>query len=413
MIPRELYTLGAVKFDVNQLADKLVAAKAIKQKAEQEAFEKYFTEGQKLTSTGVRAQDLPGFEQRRRNWQTFTIQNKDKITKDPYIRLQANELFNEAVNYIQRSKQATDKLNPVRDMTIDPTKRKSLNSERVMVDIALHERPLDDSNRKDIDINQAWYKPPVYDFDKDFNAVAQGQQKAFLRKIPNTFDPQLGTIQAEEGYLPNSVKQIATDYRRVVEADPEKLDYWERQSSDMDPARKIQLNQVFSRVFPNIQAEPDNPLLLAMATAAEKAESRKDVVPKTDVRYASGLIASRGGGSGKKPTGQIDLTTYRDVGNAKDVTDIFQGVKVTGLPKGESMLAKQVLYNKDKNQVTLTEWVGRDDEGNPIGGQTRTIPYNVFLQNIKTLNPQTDFSYIETLPEAKIGKTTPKKRKLY
>jgi len=47
---------------------------------------------------------------------------------------------------------------------------------------------------------------------------------------------------------------------------------------------------------------------------------------------------------------------------------------------------------------------GRDLEGNPIGQQTRTIPYDVFLQNIKTLNPQTDFRYIETLPKAKTGK---------
>ena len=165
-----------------------------------------------------------------------------------------------------------------------------------------------------------------------------------------------------------------------------------------------------------MEVDDDDPISVAIADAVIEAEKRSDKL-RDNAAYAkfqSNLIASRGGGGGgKKPTGQIDLTTYRDVGDAKDVTDIFQGVKVTGLPKGESMLAKQVLYNKNKNQVTLTEWVGRDDEGNPIGGQTRTLPYNVFLQNIKTLNPQTDFSYIETLPEAKIGKTSPKKRKLY
>jgi len=417
MVPREVYTLGAVQFDTRplvKLQGELLAKREAKQKAEEEAIDKYVLGyAGKLTPTGVRTNDLSGFETRRKAWVDFALQNKSKIKTDPLVRAESDRLYNNALTYIQASKNEEEKGKPAKTMLFDPSKRSGLNTEALMSDISLHDLPLDDPNRKSIDYNAAWYRSPSFDFNKEFTEASKGQPKSFLRVVPNSQNKTLGTVATEEGWTPKSINAIADNFVRSVRDNPDKYEYYVRRAKKYTPAELADLNKEL--VDTGIIADDDNPLGVAYAEALRQAKSAIDVIQKPDTELAQqrGLKRAYASKSASSQTGQVDLTPYRDEGDSKDVSEIFQGVKVTGLPRGESMIAKKILYNKGRNEVTVTEWVGRDIEGNPTGEQKRTIPFNVFLQNIKTLNPQADFKYIETLPTAKLNAPAKEKEPAY
>jgi len=285
MIPKEIYTLGAVRFNTQPLAQlqgQLLAKREAKRAAEDDAINKYLTDqAGKLTPTGVRAIDLPGFEKRRKDWMQFSILNKDKIKKDPLTRMEADRLYNDALAWQQQSKDATGERTPAIDLIRNPNTRNQLNFERVAGDITLHDLALDDPNRKKIDYNASWYKAPSFDFNKEFKAAAEGQQKAFLRKIPGTFDAQLRTVQTEEGFLPESIKQIARNFARGVIEDPNKFDYYERKSNSASADELVRLNAILKPYFPKLEVALDQPEALAMAEAIERAQSIKDVVARS------------------------------------------------------------------------------------------------------------------------------------
>lgn len=96
---------------------------------------------------------------------------------------------------------------------------------------------------------------------------------------------------------------------------------------------------------------------------------------------------------------KIDLREYPDVaGGGKDITNLMQGVKVTGLPNGKTLLAEKVYYNPINQRVTFKEYAERDESGAIItGGGEKTVSLTTFLQNIKSNNPGTDMKFLEGL----------------
>lgn len=117
-------------------------------------------------------------------------------------------------------------------------------------------------------------------------------------------------------------------------------------------------------------------------------------------------IYNNSGGGSSKTAAPIDLTEYPDVeGNGKDITNLMQGVKVTGLPSGKTLLAEKVAYNPDTKKVTFTEYTSRNEQtGEMEGGRTQTVGLKTFLQNIKTNNPGTDMKFLEGLWNPVTGK---------
>jgi hypothetical protein len=329
-ISPQAYSAEAVVFDTRPLAalqQKLAAKREAKRAAEDDAINKYLTDqAGKLTPTGVRAIDLPGFEKRRKDWMQFSILNKDKIKKDPLTRMEADRLYNDALAWQQQSKDATGERTPAIDLIRNPNTRNQLNFERVAGDITLHDLALDDPNRKKIDYNASWYKAPSFDFNKEFKVAAEGQQKAFLRKIPGTLDTQLGTIQTEEGFLPESIKQIARNFARSVIEDPNKLDYYERKSKSASADELIKLNAILKPYFPKLEVALDQPEALAMAEAIERAQSIKDVVPREDKAYSSRLISSRQQGPSDKTIKDYDLLNKYDKEKGQVIDLVSEGV---------------------------------------------------------------------------------------
>lgn len=411
-ISSDIYSGAAVVMDNRSLFDyiqKIEDRRAKREAAEQEAIDKYIDDAsKKLTTTGMRAQDVPNFLKMQNDFRQLS--NQYKSTKDPYKRLELQKKGDEMFLFIQKSKQADELAKPTREALKNPENRKKLNTEKMMQDLAIHDLPLDFQgvselgipSRRDINPNASYYKETPFDFIKTFKEAATGPGIK-VSELSVSSDGKTKTIT--EGFGDSAIKSIASNFVKLVDIDEDKKNYYTIRAKDPQiyPAQKLaDYDKKVKQYFPDITVDDEDPLSIALAEAIIEAEKRKSQ------KFENAPRISVSTGDGRGFTGRIDLTPYRDVGENKDVTDIFQGVKVTGLPKGESMLAKQVLYNQKKNEITVTEWVGRDLAGNPTGQQTRTIPYPVFLQNIKTLNPQADFRYIETLPSAKTGKAPSK-----
>lgn len=409
-ISPNIYSGAAVVFDNRSLFDyqqKIEDRRLKRQLAEQEAVDSYLEDvNKKLTPTGMRAQDVPNFLKMQNDFRQLS--NQYKSTKDPYKRLELQKKGDEMFLYIQRSKQADELAKPTREALKNPENRKKLNTERMMQDLAIHDMPLDFQGvqalgipaRKDINPNASYYRETPFSFKENFDKAATGPGIKFS-ELSITSGGKVSKIL--EGFNESTIKSIASNFVDMIDADEDKKSYYTIKAKNLPADTLAQYGLKIKSYFPQMQLDEDlsnDPLQVALAEAIKEAEKRN----ADKFENAPRISVSTGGAGAAGQVGQIDLTKYRDEGDSKDVTDIFQGVKVTGLPKGESMPAKKVLYNKGKNEVTITEWIGRDTEGNPTGEQKRTIPYNVFLQNIKTLNPQADFRYIQTLPSAKTGK---------
>lgn len=90
--------------------------------------------------------------------------------------------------------------------------------------------------------------------------------------------------------------------------------------------------------------------------------------------------------SSKKFT-PLNLAPYTKVGDDYDITSLTSGIKVTGLPTGQSLAAKQVLFNPDTKKVTYTDQ----------DGKTKQEDFETFRQNIATINTGVDLSFVDRL----------------
>lgn len=139
---------------------------------------------------------------------------------------------------------------------------------------------------------------------------------------------------------------------------------------------------------------------LAWKLIDESTQSRGTYSEAVEQKAAPIIINNSGSGSSSKTPQQIDLTEYPDVtGGGKDITNLMQGIKVTGLPTGKTLLAEKVVFNPVTQKVTFKEYAERDPVTQQIitGGGEKTVSLTTFLQNIKSNNPGTDMKFLEGL----------------
>lgn len=105
MIPKEIYTLGAVRFDTSRVAalqQRLAAQKA----AKDEALDKYFADlRMKINPAGMRTQDTPGFNLKLQNWIANGMANKSEIAKGGLAKESHLLGFQDLLNDVEQSKQ--------------------------------------------------------------------------------------------------------------------------------------------------------------------------------------------------------------------------------------------------------------------------------------------------------------------
>jgi hypothetical protein len=110
-------------------------------------------------------------------------------------------------------------------------------------------------------------------------------------------------------------------------------------------------------------------------------------------------------GSGNKDAiGRIDLREYTDTDYGKNISPLMQGIKVTGLPDGKTLLAENVEYNPQTKRVKYKEYVSQDEQGKYGKGQVREVSLQTFKQNVKTNNPGIDMKFLDGLDDPITGK---------
>lgn len=152
------------------------------------------------------------------------------------------------------------------------------------------------------------------------------------------------------------------------------------------------------------QYGPDINLKSEQADKLRRIEAFKDVErnkpkPRETILQQDPIIRINTGGSGssKKETPPWDLTEYPDTEDGgKNLTVPFQGYVVTAIGNNK-LLAKNVIYYPQTKQFKVTEYTGRDAEGNPTGEKTSMIKASTFRQNIKGNNPQADMKEFDAL----------------
>ena len=138
---------------------------------------------------------------------------------------------------------------------------------------------------------------------------------------------------------------------------------------------------------------------LAWKLIDQSTQSRGTYSEAVEQKAQPIIINNNNSGTTSKTPAQIDLREYPDVaGGGKDITNLMQGIKVTGLPNGKTLLAEKVYYNPVNQRVTFKEYAERDESGAIItGGGEKTVSLTTFLQNIKSNNPGTDMRFLEGL----------------
>jgi hypothetical protein len=219
-ISPEVFSGGAVVFDTRSLFDyqqKIADRRAKRQAAEQEALDSYLKEVAKTPDPyGMRKGDIPAFDQKLNNFRELSNEFR-KSPKDLEKRLKLQQAADELKIFVARSKEAkeVDKSynQLVSELATNPEKRKSTDLQKLMIDKAMHDLPLDyDSpmlgiKREDKEFNPNYYTPPpvsTYDlFEKNMGGIKLGPA---IRISPT--DKDFNYVQ-EEKYSPEGIETIA------------------------------------------------------------------------------------------------------------------------------------------------------------------------------------------------------------
>lgn len=172
-----------------------------------------------------------------------------------------------------------------------------------------------------------------------------------------------------------------------------------------NPGTGAYLRQEVKKYANKLGVDPSGPQAehfgraLAWKLIDQSTQSRGTYSEAVEQKAQPIIINNNNSGTTSKIPTQIDLREYPDVaGGGKDITNLMQGVKVTGLPNGKTLLAEKVYYNPINQRVTFKEYAERDESGAIItGGGEKTVSLTTFLQNIKSNNPGTDMKFLEGL----------------
>jgi hypothetical protein len=373
-ISSDIYSSAAVVMDNRSLFDymqKIEDRRAKREAAEQEAIDKYIDDAsKKLTTTGMRAQDVPNFLKMQNDFRQLS--NQYKSTKDPYKRLELQKKGDEMFLFIQRSKQADELAKPTRDALRNPDNRKKLNTEKMMQDLAIHDLPLDFQvlglpMRKDIDPNASYYRETPFDFIKTFKEAATGPGIK-VSELSVSSDGKTKTIT--EGFGESAIKSIASNFVKLVDIDEDKKNYYTIRAKDPQiyPAQKLaDYDKKVKQYFPDITVDDEDPLSIALAEAIIEAEGRKS----QKFENAPRISVSTGDSAAK---GQF-IDYYKQLSDLADKPFTFNtkpgGPKMLGVPMRKitsTSLQKLIIdiandLNPKKNYNQTNLYVKKLDDG--------------------------------------------------
>lgn len=349
MVPRELYTLGAVKFDTQPLA-KLQGELMAKKAAKEEALDKWIFDLQgKIPSGQVRAIDREPFQQKVAQWIKDGIAAKGK----PGAQQSILEGFQSLLADANESKAAGERQQKIAEIRLQ-------NPDKVDEE----DLPIIDRMSKSI-YDPLFYKKPeirqpftLEDFSANIPTWDVGKRKQFIDFAISGVKP-VGKVNEksvydkpsftdittyDEVFTPQQIKDVSQKAIAVL-SDRSGLKTYKnilKEGEQQTPSDQfISLAKAYELVNPGDVM--NTPLKVAQADVALSMIGAKETKTISRVnrealaKYQSDLIASRGGGEKKTSESfvdywaEIESKPTKIVGNASNPKQQVQGIPVKDL----------------------------------------------------------------------------------
>jgi hypothetical protein len=262
-LPSDLYSGGAVKFDTQPYINFYAQTKA-RQQAKDEALDQYYqNQFKNVNPAGARTQDLPQFTEKVNEWQKFYYQNKDNIRNPRKDGGKAASEFQsrliDAQNYIQQSKNEAKVTQDVMPLLRDPDKRSRI-PDSVITDLATHDLPLNDPNRKSFDFSKLNFDAKPFDVTMQKNYL-QGVQQGLkmdeaitgIKKNPNDFTQTVTTTASFGDEAKGAIRNRAAG---AYGSDPSFKHFVDTELSK--PNNYQQLNSIFKKQYGVDIAHPED-----------------------------------------------------------------------------------------------------------------------------------------------------------
>lgn len=339
-LPSNLYTGGAVVFNTQPYLNFYAQTLARKQ-AKDEALDQYYQNAFKqVNPAGARTQDIPMFTQKVDEWQKFYQQNRDAIKNPRKDGGKAQSEFQsrllDARNYIQQSKNEAKVYEGLLPLLRDPDKRSRI-PEGVINELAQHDLPLSDPNRKSFNPSSLNFDPKPFDVTMQKNYL-QGVQQGLkmdeaitgIKTDPNTFTQTVTTTSKMGDEAKGAIRNRASG---AYGSDPSFKHFVDTELAK--PENYQRYNDIFKRTYGADIQEPED-----LATA-----------------YTLGSI-------------QEDQVKQKTEADWKARQDYLQGQRV-------SLLNKRLAAQKDAEKDE-SGWVN---------------PYVDVLKELGSMNPPVEYKY--------------------
>ncbi len=262
-LPSDLYSGGSVKFDSQPFVNFYAQMKARKQ-AKDEALDQYYqNQFKNVNSAGMRTQDIPFFTEKVNAAQQFYQQYRDKI-KNPRLdggqaQAQFQARLTDASNTTQQSKNEAKVTQDVMPLLRDPDKRSRI-PDSVITDLAIHDLPLNDPNRKSFDFGKLNFDAKPFDVTMQKNYL-QGVQQGLkmneaitgIKKNPNDFTQTVTTTASFGDEAKEAIRNRAAG---AYGSDPSFKHFVDTELSK--PNNYQQLNSIFKKQYGTDIAHPED-----------------------------------------------------------------------------------------------------------------------------------------------------------
>lgn len=287
-LPSNLWTGGAVVFDTQPYMNFYAQTLARKQ-AKDEALDQYHQNIFKsVNPAGARTQDIPLFTEKVNEWQKFYQQNRDAIKNPRLDGGRAQSEFQsrlvDAQNYIQQSKNEAKVYEGLIPILRDPDKRSRI-PESVINELAAHDLPLGDPNRRSFNPSSLTFDPKPFDVTMQKNYL-QGVQQGLkmdeaitgIKTDPNTFMQTVTTTSKLGEDAKGAIRNRASG---AYGSDPSFKHFVDTELAQ--PQNYQRYNDIFKRAYGTDIQEPED-----LATAYTLGSIQEDQVKqKTEADWKS------------------------------------------------------------------------------------------------------------------------------
>jgi hypothetical protein len=181
-LPGGLYTAGAVPIDTSPAVSFAANLLARKQARDDSLNEYYQNQHKELNPDGVRPADMPDYLSKVNAWQDHYAENKENILhpgNDKGVALNENNArYNDAMAFIQSSKDRQNISDQVLKLRSDPTRSYLFDNDQIIPSLHANNLPINSPGSKPLDINELHMNTQPLDA-----KTLQAQQAGLMKNI--------------------------------------------------------------------------------------------------------------------------------------------------------------------------------------------------------------------------------------